>query len=815
MKRPIIGITCAYALGIAFAAQIQMPDRTSSLLFLLLLFLLLLGFIAWGYLGPKKLLGLILSAFFALGIILYDLHAHPPSPLHLANLPPDFLEGPILLEGTICTPPEALSPTPEGDDRVRLVLDQIILFGEKNARATQGRARIFLPEPEDRFRYGERIRLPVQLRRPRGYLNPGGFCLSRYLQSEGIYLEGRGKSEGGLLRLGRFGKPALLEWLYDLRQRMLQQMQRTIAPPYHGLLQAITLGDRSLLDHDLQEAFVRSGTYHILAISGLNITMVAGVLYFLLRLLRFPLRLRAVLTILWVILYAFLAGGSPSVVRAAIMTSLFLGALLLEREADLLNTLALSAFLILLWNPSHLLEAGFQLTFGATFGILFLMQVLPPPFLPRPGRWLLNSLMISLAATLATLPLLAHHFHRASLIGILANLPIVPLSGLITALGLIFAFLSLFLFSGLHWLAQLLQILIALMARLAHFFSLLPGASLLIYGPSMAMIVLYYGFLISACQWAKGRWTKISAIICLCLLLSLIGVKLYHLHHRTDLRVTFLDVGQGDCALLELPSGKAVLIDGGGSRQGDFDVGEQVVRPYLLHRWVGRLDRLISSHPHPDHLKGLFSILNGFPVGEAWQGKGPEGSPLSLEFRSLLQQKGIPLHPLGAGEVLKEPPLEYRILHPSPPYLRGSRRGAFSDENNNSLVLRIRFGEISLLFAGDIEAEAEARILRQRPHFPCQVIKIPHHGGRNSSTPPFIRAVHPALAIASAGPFNPFGHPSPETVRRYEKAGARVLQTSRDGAIILVTDGKALRVSTEREERRGRRNLWLNWLGWD
>ncbi|MDH7500899.1 MAG: ComEC/Rec2 family competence protein, partial [candidate division NC10 bacterium] len=388
MKKPIIGVTITYALGIACASQIPIPLPTPSLLLLLLILLLLAGLILWLHFKARLLAGLILLAFFLLGILSYQLHSHPPSPAHLANLSEELLGRPLLMEGRICTPPEGWIGE-EKAKKIRLVLDQIVLFRAKDALSYPGRIRILLQGRTEDFRYGERIRLTAELHRPQGYLNPGGFCLRRYLLSQGIYLEGRARAEEELFHLGRLQEPTFLSLLYDLRSRMLDPMRAQIAAPYHPILQAITLGERSSLDRKTEDAFIGSGTYHVLAISGLNVSMVAAFLYLLLRILRAPLRLRAGLTILWVIVYAVLAGGSSSVVRAAIMSSLFLGALLLEREVDLWNTLALSALLILLWNPLHLLEAGFQLTFGATLGILILMGQFSGSSLPRPLRWLL------------------------------------------------------------------------------------------------------------------------------------------------------------------------------------------------------------------------------------------------------------------------------------------------------------------------------------------------------------------------------------------------------------------------------------------
>ncbi len=827
MKKPLIPVACSYALGIALASVIQIPAPSPLLWFA---FASLLLVVLWVFARsrpsmPSTLTVLILLAFFLLGILYYQRHAHPLSPTHLANIPGTFLNRPSLIEGTLCTPPETLpqeieegkTPPPMSlnPKKLRIILDQIVIFQGDRGIPLQGKIRATLRGDPDQFGYGERIRLQVQLERPRGYLNPGAFCLTRYLIAEGVYLEGRVNPHEVPMHLGRPEEPTILGRLYDFRGRMLEGASAHVIGPNLGVLQAITLGERSLLDENTKQDFVRSGTFHVLAISGLNVSMVAAILYYLLRILRFPLRARAGLTIVWVACYAVLAGGGASVVRAAIMTTVFLAALILEREADLANTVALSALLILLWNPFQLLEPGFQLTFGATLGILILMEAFPLNHLTRPLRWLLTCLLVSLAATLATLPILAHHFHRASWVGVLANVTIVPLSGAITALGLLFAGLSIFDFPGLPGLAQLLQVLIAQMMRQAHFFASWPGASFLIYGPSPAMICLYFGVLIPGLKWRRGRWFQIASLLSVFLMLSLIATKVYVRSHRMDLRVTFLDVGQGDCTLLELPAKGAILIDGGGSRQGHFDVGEQVVRNYLLHRWVGRLDRMILSHPHPDHLRGLLVILRDFPVGEIWTGGDPLHSPFYCELGSLANRKRVRIRQLKARD-RPEPaaPLQAEVLHPSAKLIRGSPRGDFSDVNNNSLVLKISYGQIRFLFPGDIEAEAEGQILRKKDFdLAAEIIKIPHHGGRSSSTPPFIRAVRPRFAVASAGSSNPFGHPSPETVQRFEKTGTRVLSTAGEGAVIIVTDGRDLLVSTASAQRRRPPRVLSDFLG--
>jgi len=801
MRRPTAQIAIALALGIALASRVSVSSTLYPYLFPALILVLLLGLTCWFRFGERTGFWLLpCLAFFLLGIISCHLHAHPPSPYHLANISTWSSPRPTLVEGRVCLPPERISQG-QGEEGIRVVLDRVVLEAASKVFPARGRIRLHLPPQPEELRYGERIRLRAQLRPPRGYLNPGGFHLPDHLLSQGIYLEGTATDEEEIIRLGRWEGRTPLALIYDLRARMLQRLGTLVTSPHLGVLEAITLGERSSLDRKTREDFVASGTYHILAISGLHVGMVAGFLFFFLRLVRIPRRLCASLSIAMIIFYAFLAGGSSSVVRASIMTVLFLGGIVLEREADLYNTLALAALLILLSNPFHLLEPGFQLTFAATLGIIMITKDLNPRLSRGWWKWLAGSLLVSLAATLATFPLLARHFHRASLVGVLANLPVVPLTGLLTGLGLLLALLSLFPLPGLHLIGRAIDFLLVLLTSLAHFFSTLPGSSLWIYEPSIPMIVLYYGALLLIGQWRRHRWAQIGCGICLFLLALLVGYRLHQVHHGTQLRVTFLDVGQGDCALLELPGGRAILVDGGGNRRGEFDVGEQVVKPYLLHRWVGKLDLIVLSHPHPDHLGGIISLVRGFPVKELWEARIPQAPPLQQELHRLLQEKGIVLHRWLAGEV-PDPigPLRIEILHPSPPLFYRCHRGSFAAENNNSLVLRIHFGQMRFLFCGDIEEEAERRIMARRPELTCQVLKVPHHGGKTSSSLSFIRAVSPRYAVFSAGAHNPFGHPSAEVMYRYQQMGVRLLSTARHGAVMMLTDGERLRVWAAGEE---------------
>jgi len=804
MRRPLVPLVVAFLSGIG-AAELAVLPAPVWLTAALLAVALSLLFAAYEH--PLVATLFLLLLFFALGAGRLEVERRLLPSNHVDRLPEEMLEQPLWIEGIVASPTDPLAGETRGTEtaagRIRILLDLRRIWLEGRENQVRGRARLTLLQPQIVPAYGDRIRGLVKLRRPRGYLNPGGFDYPLYLKTMGVTLEGWA-SEGDTLERRGTGEGSIVHaWAYALRARMIRAVNQLLPNDQASLLAAITLGERTGIPSQISQAFLGSGTYHILAISGLNVSLLAGALLFVLKAIRVPLRLRALLSMGLITFYAALAGGSPSVVRAAVMADVYLLAVVLDREADPLNTLAISALALLLWQPLFVWDVGFQLTFVATWAILAAVNWRPLLRLPTPWRWGTAPLVLSAAAFLGTAPILASIFHRISPVAILANLPIVPLSGLLTGAGMLFGLMAMAIPQSLGLFVTLIGFFIELLVNLAGWFARLPLASVQLPSPSSPMVACYYIALGAAAAATGRRWLRWVSVSAALAFVILVGARLVPVFQNDIVRVTVLDVGQGDGILVELPGQGAILIDGGGLFDDRFDIGEQVVVPFLLSRWIARLDLVVLSHPHPDHLNGLAAVLRHFPVGAVWDGGQRVASPSYLWFEEVLRHKRIPHKILQAGYRTSEfEPIEIAVLHPPTTLLRGSPRGRSSDVNSNSLVLLLRYRDIRVLLPGDIEEEAERLLLEQGTGLSAQVLKVPHHGGRTSSSLPFLERVRPTVAVVSAGYRNRFLHPHQETLERYRAMGIELYRTDRHGAVTVTTDGRTIDVAPMQKSHR-------------
>ncbi|MBC7324387.1 MAG: DNA internalization-related competence protein ComEC/Rec2, partial [Moorella sp. (in: Bacteria)] len=476
---------------------------------------------------------------------------------------------------------------------------------------------------------------------------------------------------------------------------------------------------------------------------------------------------------------------------------------IMRRHRDFYTALALAALVILLFRPRSLFDSGFQLSFAAAWGIVYLYPLFDD-FLARLPAWR-SYLVVTLAAQVSTLPLVAHYFGFVPLLSLPANLVSAGLVGAIVALGLAAFALALvspplgaIVFAALDPLTDLL---LAFLDRLAG----LPGITLPLAAPSSPAVVAFYLGLILLREIALRRreprwlvlwqWHRRELALTALLALVTLAVYLYSPARPGELRVTFIDVGQGDAIYLKTPSGRHILVDGGGRPygQGDFDVGERVVVPFLYRQGVRRLDVIVSTHADADHVGGLAAVVRELPVSLVVV--PPLRGEIAAAYRPFLAQLnalGIPWQEAGRGATLDlDPALRIQVLHPG-----REISGSNSDSNNNSLVLKVDYRDFSLLLSADIETEAMADIAAAGLDVRSTVFKVPHHGSRYGLEDKFLRKVAPQAVVFSVGEKNNFGHPAAEVVHYWQERGIPVYRTDRQGAVIIASDGERWRVKT-------------------
>ncbi|MBE0466946.1 MAG: DNA internalization-related competence protein ComEC/Rec2 [Candidatus Desulforudis sp.] len=687
-----------------------------------------------------------------------------------------------------------------------------------------GRVLISHYEPDAVYGYGDLLEVRGVLTSPRSPGNPGDFDYRAYLERQGIALLLTVRGPGVVEKIGLDrGNPFIYQAL-AVKERLGAGLDEALAPAQAALVRGITMGVRGGIEPATREAFTATGVVHILSVSGLHVGFLVGFTLLFTRLSRLNPTWTVVLVLVVLAFYAVMVGFKPSVIRASVMALLLLVAHRLGRLRDWPTALAVAALVILLGNPLVLYDPGFQLSFAATWGILYLGPLLVrglDRLAERPGtRW--NTacswfLAVPLAAQLGTLPLIAYYYNLVSPVALLANLVAVSLVALIFILGLFTAVLGAFAPVAAWLTAPATGALVDVFLALVRFFAGLPGAYFYVATPSLLLVGSWYlacygvGFFVNPASWRErlaglhaglaepGRRVLGPVLVAACLVIAFLlwprgpGVP-------QGLEVHFLDVGQGDCAVLQTGVGGTVVIDAGGWRgelDGEPGVGEKVVLPYLRRHGIRQIDLLVLTHPHEDHSGGARALRTGLEIKRvvvAPPGGMEEPSPGYLAMLEEFSAAGVPVNDVWAGDRIQvDSQVTLRVLSPSYPLLAGTR----SDLNNNSLVLRLDYKGRSFLFAGDIEQEAQARLVLQED-LQVDVLKVPHHGS-GAFVPDFFRAARPGIAVIPAGHQNRFGHPHPTTIEILRGLGAEIYRTDLDGAVIIRTDGHHLEIETGRE----------------
>lgn len=690
--------------------------------------------------------------------------------------------------------------------------------------------------------YGQRIEVQAHVRKPRNFGNPGAFDYRGYLARREIYWTASTLSGSRpVVFPGSCGSPAMA-LLYRLRTRVIERIESLYRDNGYaiGILEALLIGESSRLERVWADDYRRTGTYHAIVISGLHITIIATALVFLLRLV-FPRNTARLIAVLVIWIYAGMCGWQGPVLRAAGGFTLFAIGRFFFRECRLLNLLAALAFAFLIFDPSQIKEASFQLTFlcvlalGALaapavesttgpllYGLRDLAEVakdmhVPPRVAqfriemrllaetlhlaanapPHPVLWLVRGtvgavfwiwggFVVSAALQLGlTLPMV-FYFHRLSPSGLSANLIVTPLLTYAVPLG----FLA--LVTGLSWPVGLTGWMVEAARKVTEWHASWEPNWRVPDPPSW----LAAAFLASLIALALARRRAL-----LMPPLALLSILVWHPFEPErqpgSLELTMIDVGQGDSLLIGFPDGRWMLVDGGGipvfgkrTAPSRMDIGEDVVSPYLFGRGIRRLDIVVSTHQHEDHAAGLAAVLENFRPGELWAGATPGGA-VWKGLRDRAARIGATVRNLHEGDGASLGGVALQVLAPPADY---NPKAAAA--NNDSLVLRLTYGEHRFLLTGDAERQIESGIVRASGR--VHVLKVAHHGSKTSTSEAFLNSAQPVFALISAGKDNLFHHPHPDVVRRLAEHHATIFRTDEWGLVTIRSDGKRFSVDTNR-----------------
>ncbi len=804
-NRVVLVITLAYILGITGG---KLWQSCSYSIYLLGIITLLAVFTAARFKFIDCFKAVLILAAFTAGGAAFIFAQQPPAGGVL-----NYTGEPVYVEGTVVDEPIIYSDNVSYRLKVHSVETADGIFSVPGTLLV----RVYGDSAET-YWFGEKLRVRGVIVEPRGLRNPGGFDYRYHLKSQGIdALVYPKASMVESLGTGELAKP--VEAALRLRTSLVEVIESSLPPPSDALLTAILFGQRQRLPEQVADNFRRAGAGHLMAVSGLHVGLVAGLFLGLCRLFRLQGRAPLAVAIILVLAYAYMTGLRPSAVRAALMVSLAFGALILDRENDLPSAVAFAALATLFFNPLLLFTVGFQLSYAATISLIYAYKPLVElPVFQRLPLLLRAPVAITLAAQIGVLPLSIYYFHALPTTALLFNLCLIPLITFTVGLGLAGALTALaipLVGELIVWASRPLLELMLLITSYSNlpfmYITVRPpgtGTLFAIYGIMGAILLFYYlrpvdseggkaslfyifkPLLMPA---AARRKVRVWFLITMLLIFTVISWASLFTPDSGKLTVTFIDVGQGASALIEAPCGMVILVDAGGepSYRGDPGaVGERIILPFLRYRGIKEIDIAIITHPHEDHFGGFIPLVELLKVKHLFVSPVQGGSD---HYEGLLEKA------LSGGTVIQQASARQtwscrggtvlEII--APPHTL--YRGTSSDLNNNSIVFILRYGEVKMLFTGDIEDTAVKDMLKNNSDLRSNLLLIPHHGGYLETMPALLEAVEPDAAVIQVGN-NSFGHPHPYTLSALEKSGTAVYRNDQHGAIIAETDGMVLNI---------------------
>ncbi len=740
------------------------------------------------------------SLFFLIiftGICLHSFHTKLYSQNDLRNIP-EF-ETPVIIHGSLIKDPVKNTQGSE------LLLSLTHLYTESQIIPAKGKMLLFTQHPgTDTLFYANNIIFKANFIKPSGKSNPGGFDYSSYLSRRGIHRIAYHHKHTPVIRLDScHGNILLKKLVYPLRRKMKKIIRASSSTQSADLLFALLLGEKKIISDEIQQDFAVSGLSHLLAVSGLHTGFVLLILQFFLSVFRPHPFIKWIFISAGLLLFTLLTQGNTPVLRASLMASLLILGRSLERKIDSLNLIGVAGCIILVMNPLQLFDLGFCLSFSAVLSIIVLY---PKMKTQKPVssvynrfkhnkiiRFCMDAVLVSLSAQTGTFLFTVNTFNRFSLIAPILNIIAVPWTGIIVAIGfitVIFAPFSLWI-SYIYAFSN--DFLIRLFLQWTKISASLPFANL--YIPSLSvtqnacfiLIVLLFFF-------NPFKKSKISIILILIILNVLTWRPLFKTL-TPKMRYVQLDAGQGDAAVFHLPQNRTVLIDGG-SRTQTRDTGERVLLPYLRHRGVKKIDFLLLTHSHNDHLGGFISLLESIPVKHILLSDSANQNHLFRTFLNSANQKNIPITICKPGDALIFKEAEFQFLAPPARWTNTAHISA----NHLSLVCRVEMQGKSILMMGDAEKETEIFLINSHSLIRSDILKAGHHGSSTSSLPEFIQNVRADDAVISVGRNNRFNHPSSSVITLYHARGMNIHRTDHEGAVVFeIQSGKIKKINWRKE----------------